>query len=168
MTANEYAVYSAAIEEFSNGRRGKSVVISDRTEDVPDHASVTSEWVRRCEAFAPEGDEALLDSHRGRNKAPLELARAFTPGHEHVLASAADLRAIPGDKMRSEGARVKYPDAFGVVGLSRVGFNADMSRALVYISQRYCGLGCGEGACMVLVRGGCKWRVKDKGGVWVS
>lgn len=166
--ANEYAVFSAAVEEFSKGHEGKPVVIYDQTEDVSDPAGVTSEWVSRCEVFVPESDKAMLDSYRGRTKEPLELARSFALGREYVLASAADLIDIPVDKMRSEGVGARYPGAFGVVRLSRVGFNAEMSGAVVYISRGACGLGCGEGACMLLVREGCTWKVKDRGTVWMS
>ena len=168
LAANEYAVYSAAIEEFSKGREGKSVVIYDRTEDVSDPAGATSEWVRRCEAFVPETDKAMLDSYRERNREPLVLARNFAHGRGYFLASTADLIEIPNDKIRSEGIGARYRGAFGLVRLSRVGFDAGMSRAVVYISRILCGLGCGEGACMVLVREGCAWKVKDKGGVWMS
>ncbi len=56
--ANEYAVYSAAVEEFSKGHDGKPVVIYDRTIDASDPAGVTSEWMLRCEAFVPEADKA--------------------------------------------------------------------------------------------------------------
>lgn len=118
-----YAVSSAAIEEFIEGRTGKLMVVSERTEDVSDPAGVTGEWVRRCEAFVRETDKTMLD---------------------------------------------RYPDAFGVIGLSRVGFNAGTKRAVVYVSRRYCGLGCGEGACTVPVREGCKRKVREKGGVWMS
>jgi hypothetical protein len=166
--ANEYAVYSAAVEEFSKGHHGKSVVIYDRTIDASDPAGVTSEWMLRCGAFVPEADKAMLDSYKERNREPLVLARNFTLGREYVLASAADLIEIPNDRIRSEGVGAKYPDAFGLVWLSRVGFNAGMSRAVVYISRGACGLGCGEGACMVLVREDCQWKVKDKGRVWMS
>lgn len=107
--AEEYAVFSAAIEEFIEGRTGKLMVVSDRAEDVSDPAGVTSEWVRRCEAFVRETDKT-----------------------------------------------------------SRVGFNAGTNRAVVYVSQRYCGLGCGEGACMVPVSEGCERKVREKGGVWMS
>jgi hypothetical protein len=166
--ANEYSVYSAAIEEFSRGRDARTVVISDRTEDLSDPRGVTGEWVRRCEALVPETEESMVTSFRGRNGQPLELTRSFTLRGDYVLASPADLKSIPSDRMRLEGMGAKYPDAFGVVGLSRVGFNAGMNKAVVYISRGHCGLGCGEGACMFLVREDCEWKVKDKGGVWVS
>jgi len=165
---NEYAVYSAAIEEFSRGRNAKSIVISDRTEDVSDPAGVTSGWVGRCEAFVPDAEKSIAASFRERNRQPLKLTRGLTLVGDYVLVSEADLKAIPSDRMRLEGMGLKYPDAFGVIGLSRVGFNAEMNRAVVYISQGYCGLGCGEGFCMVLVREDCKWKVKKKGGVWMS
>jgi hypothetical protein len=84
------------------------------------------------------------------------------------LVSVGDLKSIPNDKMRLEGMSAKYPDAFGVVGLSRVGFNAEMNKAVVYISQGSCGLGCGEGTCMMLVKEDCKWKVKGRSGVWMS
>jgi len=162
--ANEYSVYSAAIEEFSRGRNVKSVVISNRTVDVSDPASVTSEWVRRCEAVVPETEA----SFRGRNRQPLELTRSFTLKGEYVLVSQGDLKSIPNDKTRLEGMSAKYPDAFGVVGLSRVGFNAEMNKAVVYISQGSCGLGCGEGTCITLVKEDCEWKVKGRSGLWMS
>lgn len=168
VAANEYAVYSAAIEEFRKGHNGNSVVIYNRTEDVSGPESVTSGRMRRCEAFVPETEESVAASFGERNRQPLELTRSFTLKGDYVLASDADLKTIPDDRMRLEGLAAKYPDAFGVVGISRVGFNAEMNKAVVYISRGYCGLGCGEGACMVLVKEDCNWKVKDKGSVWMS
>lgn len=162
--ASEYSVYSAAIEEFNRGRNAKTVVISNRAVDVSDPASVTSGWARRCEAFVPETEA----SFRERNRQPLELTRGLTLKSDYVLTSVGDLKTIPSDKMRLEGMSAKYPDAFGVVELSRVGFNAEMNKAVVYISRGYCGLGCGEGTCMVLAKEDCKWKVKGRSGVWMS
>jgi hypothetical protein len=161
---NEYSVYSAAIEEFGHGRNAKSVVISNRTVDVSDPTDVMSDWVRKCEAFAPETEA----SFRERNRRPLELTRSLTLEGDYVLVSVGDLKTIPSDKMRLEGMSAKYPGAFGVVELSRVGFDARMNKAVVYISQGYCGLGCGEGICMMLVKEDCEWKVKARGGVWIS
>jgi hypothetical protein len=168
--ANEYAAFSAAIDEFSNGRDGTSVVILDHTEVALDPSMATSEWFspQRCEELIPETETSMVGSYRERIRQPLKLAHEFAIGKNYVMASDEDLKAIPSERMRWAGIRDKYPDAFGVISLSRVGFNPDMTKAVVYISQGWCGIGCGEGVCMLLERRGCKWKVKDRHGIWIS
>ncbi|HEX8190628.1 MAG TPA: hypothetical protein VF586_19870 [Pyrinomonadaceae bacterium] len=167
--ADEYAVYSAAVEEFSAGRDGTSVVILDHTQDVSDPGSAAGVWARRCEALVPEAEKSMADSYRERNRSPLVLSRYFTlKPEDYALTSEAELRTIPADAMRSEGFGAAYRDAFGVVGLSRPGFNAGTDKAVLYVSQGFCGLGCGEGVCMLLVREGCDWKVKAQRRVWMS
>lgn len=164
---NEYAVYSAAVEEFTSGRRGGGVVIFDRTEDTS-ASRAAAEWVARCETFVPEAERAVADDYREKNKHPVGLNRDFAVGGDYALVPEEDFEDVPADRMRLEGLAVKHPGAFGVVRLSRVGFDPGRTRAVVYVSQVACGLGCGEGVCMMLVREGCKWKVKDKGWVWMS
>src|ERR671926_720743 len=152
--ANEYAVFSAAVNEFGGGREGRRVVIFDHTEYAPESGEARSP-LARCEGIFDGTEKPLADSYRERNRRPLELARRLTLGKEYALASAEDLKSIPAERMRLVGARDKYPDAFGVVSLSRAGFDPAMTKAVVYVAQGWCGLGCGEGVCMLLVRDGC-------------
>lgn len=162
--ADEYAVYSAAIEELRGGNKGATVIINHAADAV----SNMREYVGRCEPFVPEGEKSLLDSFRESNRHPLELTRSFTLAGDYFLQPEGDLQAVPPDRMRMDGVRAKYPDAYGVVSLSRVGFDAEMTKAVVYVSQVACGLGCGEGVCMLLVKEDCRWKVKDKRLSWIS
>lgn len=162
--ADEYAVYSSAIEELKGVDEGGTVVIKH----AADAASETAEYVGRCEALVPEGGRSLLESFRESNRHPLELARGFTLKGDYLLQPEGDLKTIPPERMRAEGLRAKYPDAYGVVSLSRVGFDAGATRALVYVSRVACGLGCGEGVCMLLVKEDCRWKVSDRRRSWIS
>ncbi|HEV7894117.1 MAG TPA: hypothetical protein VGP08_26115 [Pyrinomonadaceae bacterium] len=62
----------------------------------------------------------------------------------------------------------KYPEASGVVTLSRVGFNRDMTEALVEVVRGSCGKGCGEGAFVLLAREGGRWKVRDYYGGYMA
>jgi hypothetical protein len=55
-----------------------------------------------------------------------------------------------------------------VITLSRVGFNRDLTEALVGVSRGMCGRGCGEGTFVLLVREGGRWKVKDYYGSYMS
>src|ERR1700754_696705 len=67
--ATEYAVFSAAIDEFSNRQDGTSVVILNHTEVVPDPSKATSDWFspQRCEELIPKTESSMVGSYRERN-----------------------------------------------------------------------------------------------------
>lgn len=167
VTADEYDVYSSAISRLLEKHRSSSVVILERTEDVSDPHSVTSEWVHRCETL-PGGGQRVTDDFRDSNQRPVELRRNFNLGVEYKLISHDELKTIPEERMRLEGYRAKYPDSYGVISLSRVGFNEDKTQALLYISQISCGSGCGEGICMLLAKENSAWKVMAERLSWIS
>jgi len=61
----------------------------------------------------------------------------------------------------------KYPGAAGIIGLSRVGFDKDLSSAYVYI-EFTCGRTCGNGYVATLKRGIFGWDVVVMEHLWVS
>jgi hypothetical protein len=60
----------------------------------------------------------------------------------------------------------KYPNSYGFVYLSRVGFNADLSQALVYISASHYEWSI-EGSYYLMTRNDGRWEVKNSYG-WNS
>jgi hypothetical protein len=75
-------------------------------------------------------------------------------------SSRAD--SLPGDPRRAQTGR-----EIAVVRLSRVGFDADRTRALVYRGQM-CGPLCGSGEYVLLEKRSGVWRIVDEAHLWIS
>jgi len=61
----------------------------------------------------------------------------------------------------------RYPGSSGLIILSRVGFNAAMNQAMIYIQHRCGGLG-GTGYYVLLEKTADKWNLAKQNMVWVS
>lgn len=61
----------------------------------------------------------------------------------------------------------RFPDSDGFTKFSRVGFDANKSLALVYVSYS-CDRRCAEGGYYLLEKGNHGWKVTSKYAVWVS
>ena len=61
----------------------------------------------------------------------------------------------------------KYPRSSGIMGLSRVGFNADTTKAVVYF-ENVCGKLCGNGYIAYLEKGWLGWKVERVAHLWIS
>lgn len=93
---------------------------------------------------------------------PLRHPYILTSQRELASAYASPSRGADTARLRQEIAK-----SYGVVGLSRVGFNAPHTRAVVYIELLYCGL-CGGGQYYYLAKQSGAWRVVGVAGTWVS
>jgi len=90
--------------------------------------------------------------------------------HPYVLASEQDLRpvytsATPDAKTAS--LQTKIVKGYGVVALSRAGFDFPHARAVIYVELLYCGL-CGGGQYYYLAKENGVWRVIGVAGTWIS
>jgi hypothetical protein len=130
----EYAVYAALLESKFKSENTKQVLVMDHTRvNKPsllerDLASFQEEF-----PLAPE----LVASFKERNQQPYLLKPVLDLGLEYQLLSQEQVDELrPLDE--ASGWKLfyeKYPQAVGFIYLSRVGFNADLSLALVYISR---------------------------------
>ena len=82
-----------------------------------------------------------------------EIESAYGPG----LASTPKTAELIKDLRRS----------WGVITLSRVGFDSEGTRAIVYAQLAYCGL-CGEGVYLYLSKESGAWHVVRGSGTWIS
>lgn len=167
----EYAVYSALIKYMSEDAGTKRLlVIEEQTspwvgfpEDDPD------KFYRELKESAPALSAEVIDDFRARNKGEHTLARRFDIGREYVLVGEKELNKI--FKEAGGGWKAfykKYPGAGGYLVLSRVGFNADRTQALVYQGHS-CGGLCGAGSHMLLNKKNGAWVVEGSiGPSWVS
>lgn len=61
----------------------------------------------------------------------------------------------------------KYPDSQGITTLSRVGFNIDKTKALVYFGTQSDGL-AGTGYYVILQKEINRWKIVKKQMLWIS
>jgi hypothetical protein len=90
--------------------------------------------------------------------------------HPYALASARDLQPVytsANPDAKTALLQTKIVKSYGVVALSRVGFDFTHTRAVVYVELLYCGL-CGGGQYYYLAKENGAWRVIDVAGTWIS
>lgn len=164
----EYAVYSALLNEKMIGERTKLVVIKEETIAVDlkdDPVGRDSKYV--IERLSPLS-QATLDDYQTKNGESRSLTRNFDLKVNYVLLSKTE-----NDVIFKEGPGgwkafyEKYPDSSGYVGFSRVGFNRKMNQALVYVVHG-CGGLCGTGNYVLLVKENGLWKVHKELNMWVS
>jgi hypothetical protein len=86
------------------------------------------------------------------------LRRKFQLTGEYQLASLWDYESPQFDQ--------KYPNSYGLIRLSSVGFNGNQTEAYFYI-EHICGL-CGGGRYVLMRKTNGKWTTVDEDWVWVS
>jgi hypothetical protein len=82
-----------------------------------------------------------------------ELDKVYRPGQTDSL-NAVELRAL-------------LRKSWGVITLSRVGFDPGGKHAVVYAQLIYCGL-CGEGTYLYLSKETGAWHIVGRAGTWIS
>jgi hypothetical protein len=149
-----YAVYSALLE----GAKAKRLVIQTETADYPMMGGRESD---NC--LAPsKGKEniyaPIIAAYRTVNKQKWQLQRKFEIKTPYELAPNTIIDGF--FKKGVEGGwkefYKQYPNSDGFTQLSAVGFNADKTIAIVYLSNS-CGGLCGFGTYHVLHKKDGKW-----------
>jgi hypothetical protein len=127
----EYAVYNALLEAEFKGDNINQILIIDhtrvnKTELLEQDLAAFQENI----ALAPE----MVASFKERNLHPHQLKPVLDFGMDYQLLAQEEVDELrPLDEASGwKLLKEKYPDSYGFVYLSRVGFNADFSQALVY------------------------------------
>ena len=170
-SAEEYAVYSAVIADMLDGERvafhtqAKLLVIQNQTgtDRTSNFDSEKNEQYAR-EMF-PTMMEGVMKNYRAQNSSPIRLQDSFDLKVKHVLVEKQVVEKAFGNGW--EEFYKRYPDSGGLIILSRVGFNAGMTQALVYIQQG-CGALCGSGSYVLLEKRTDGWRVITKTVAWIA
>lgn len=98
------------------------------------------------------------------------LPRSIPLEYPYILASQKELEPVFASSTPDANTtrlQQEIVRGYGVVGLSRAGFNLLHTRAVIYVELLYCGL-CGGGQYYYLTREDGVWRVKDVAGTWIS
>jgi hypothetical protein len=164
----EYSLLSALIDEMYPKETVKLMVIQAQTTTFTPYRSNLIETLQRVKEKIPALDEETLKNFQSQNEQSYLLQRLFKLDANYVLISPEKI----GDYFGKDGgwwpAYYKdYPESQGLMMVSRVGFNSEMTQALVYASNQSGDL-AGEGFFVLLARDKGVWKVKKKVFIWIS
>jgi hypothetical protein len=171
--AEEYEVYSAILGESdkspADGKPIKLIVIEDSTltsSEEECHLEKTFESGER--KITPEL-KTLFEDYRAKNKKAEKLDRSFNLQKKYILVDKKDVAALFEKREEDGWAKFykKYPGSPGTIAFSRVGFNQDKSKAIVY-KVNACGWLCAAGRYILLSKTIDAWKVTDVVGCWES
>ena len=130
----EYAVYAALLESEFTGGDTEQILIVDHTQ--VNNPGLLERDLAEFQKVVPLPPE-LVASFKERNQEPHPLEPVLDLAVEYQLMTQEEIDELrPLDE--ASGWKLfyeKYPQTVGFIYLSRVGFNADLSQALVYVSH---------------------------------
>jgi hypothetical protein len=116
---------------------------------------------------SPLVEEVTAEDFVSKNEQSCPLKNRFDVGALVVLISEKEERGISESMYGWLEFYVRYPFSHGLTELSRVGFNAGMDQALVYVANSKGGL-WGAGHYVLLIKEEGRWIVQDKALLWIS
>ncbi len=167
-TAVDYAVYKALIEAMYTDPKVAMVVVRDHTFSSLNPAVSNDKAFEGIQQALPEVDQAMRDSYLTRNAQSALLEDRFNLKFPVTLLNQADFDSFFGTNGKGwDNFYFQYPNSQGVLGLSRVGFNAQGDKALVCAStQTYTMAGAGYAVVLSLENG--LWKVVNQVMLWTS
>jgi len=162
----EYAVYSALIKKMYLTGRVKLLVIEDHT-GVGLLSKDDEQGNKYLRENLPGLQEETFADFKAKNAEAYPLKPTFNLGVKMVLVSGPEIKEIFKEKNGWDNFYAKYPGSQGLMTLSRVGFNREMTQALVYIGNQSHWL-AGAGYCVVLAKKDGAWTVEKQVMVWIS
>ena len=113
-------------------------------------------------------DPGTVDSFRNRNDMAYSIRPDMAIGGPYTLLRRSGKDQIFGQNQSGWDVFYnRYPRAPGITTLSRVGFNATLDQALVYIGTQSNWL-VGAGYYILLKKVGGAWSIDQKVMIWVS
>jgi len=163
--SEEYAVYETAIREAFSGEHVSYYVILDTTQPAS-RFGISGFYSR--ELNLPFGAKA---SYTAKNGFHFKIPPRCGLPHPFTLVGQKDLDAVyaPGqlDNPKADELKGLLGRSWGVITLSRVGFDYTGTHAVVYAQLTYCGL-CGEGTYLYLSKQAGTWHIVSRAGTWIS
>jgi hypothetical protein len=170
--SEESAVYSRVLsdERYVNDCV-KAVNIVDQTSGYPSAAdderfSLIDGYIKER---IPELSQATLSNYLSQNRESRHLENHFNLKVKTVLINQKEVESIFKEHSM-DGLGIifeRYPGSRGLITLSAVGFNPDMTQALVHVALS-CGALCGEGNLFLLRKDNGVWKIQKKIATWVS
>jgi hypothetical protein len=162
----EYMIYSALINQKYIRNDVRLIVISDRTFA---HTVGTNSLDKTLEFISKKlniSEQDLLKDFLMKNQQSYKLKAQFDIKVKYVLVNEEEKSQLSQSGNFWSAFDEKYPNAQGILSLSRVGFNHAMSRALVYIGNNG-SASTGAGYYVLLVKSDGKWVIQVETMAWV-
>ncbi len=161
----EKAVYAAVLQQLYDARM---YVLMDTTATDISGVENTEANLDYAIPNLTGISEETADGFRVRNDAGYPLEASMDLGTDYAVLSADEFAEL--FSINQSGWDVfygRYPFANGITTLSRVGFNADMTQALVYVGTQSHWL-AGAGYYVLLDKVEGEWAISAKIMVWIS
>lgn len=168
ITSEEYAVYSALIQNMYVKERVRTIVIVKHTMFYKINWEKPEDYRKSIlDELRPISQETIEDFEK-KNEEEGELARHLNLTVNYVLLGKQSATKTPEEYANKwKEFYERYPNSPGMISLSRVGFNSDKDQALVYVGNS-CGGLCGKGYYVMLMKSDRVWKVQKEMLLWVS
>lgn len=164
--SDDYLIYSLLLNQLEYPRNDDSVkqfVIAEMTLRSDKNCDPARRLETANTSLAAEVKSAIADLEK-KVKTSIPLSKKFSLKKNYVLISQGEVLGI----LTSSFAEwdKKYPNSSGIISLSRVGYSADKTIAVVYRTVA-CSGRCGEGAYYIFEKKDGRWNMKEFIGCWI-
>jgi hypothetical protein len=164
VTEEEYVVYRALIEARYIQNNTQFIVIQDHTDvEMPDLNDRIENLIQNLSGLTTE----MITEYKLKNQCSWALKPLFNLTTATFLLGEDEFQQIFMEQDGWERFYNQFPSSQGIMTLSRVGFNAKMNKALVYVGNQSHGL-AGGGFYLLLVKENGSWKVEAEDMVWIS
>ncbi|MDQ3633814.1 MAG: hypothetical protein M3405_04800 [Acidobacteriota bacterium] len=172
-----YAVYSALIENISVNQKSDLIVIEEETTGCkPPFGSssdkrgyeLIKEWENQVlKKFTDLSNETLHNFQNKRKHCDL-LKSDLDASVNYILVSEKEIDFLIDQRNDPNWGKLsaKYPNSYGFNKFSKIGFNREMTQALVY-TEHSCGSLCGETSFVWLRKKNNIWIVEENASILV-
>lgn len=163
--AEEYSVYNAAIREAFSADAVSYLLILDRTEPAGPFGISSFHSKKLGLSLTMRASYAAKNAFRFHIAPTLDLPHPFRMVDQDELKRA--FGAGQNNSQSSDDLKSLIRRSWGVITLSRAGFDLGGKHAIVYVQLTYCGL-CGEGTYLYLEKADGIWHVVGRAATWIS
>jgi hypothetical protein len=157
-------VYRALIEARYIQNNTQLIVIQDHTDvEIPDLNEGIENLIQNLPGLTTE----MITKFKLKNQRSWALKPLFNLTTATFLLGEDEFQQIFMEQDGWERFYNQFPSSQGIMTLSRVGFNAKMNKALVYVGNQSHGL-AGGGFYLLLVKENGSWKVEAEDMVWIS
>jgi hypothetical protein len=165
MDSEQQVIYAFLL---TNTYQHKGYVLMDTTSTGVTGVDNTAQSLDYVQQNMHSVDPETLNSFRERNDQAYPISADMDLGFPYTLLSQAGRQKIFGENQSGwEVFYERYPQAPGITTLSRVGFNASLDQALVYIGTQSNWL-AGSGYYILLNKLDGAWKIDQRVMTWIS
>jgi hypothetical protein len=167
-TEQDYAIYTAALNELFQKRKPDKVVVIDHTSiGVPPGMVATTQFGGKAQELLKSTPKEAKDDFDSRNKTRVKIeSDRIKAAFELVFVSTESAGKLVEGSGGWAGFNKIYPRS-GISLMSRPGLSADHTKALLYVGSS-CGMLCGGGEFILLGKEGDHWKVLNRVTIWES